>query len=349
MTCNLGNLEVANSATIAIVMNANIVGVDTNSVSVTADEFDTNLVNNSVSENTTVQLGADLQLSKLATPDPVIAGNSVFYYLRVRNTGPANSAVTLVDTFPAGIGFVSAIASQGSCSHAAGVVTCPLGMVPYNGFAEVTLVGTALTGGIQLNSATVTGSSPDPSPGDNTATAPVTVVDGMVSGRVFRDDGAGAGTANDGLQSGSEAGLPDVIVGLTDCGLTTPPTTVTYLTDTTDALGDYTLIVPAALATGAVLCVVEYPVSGYISTGGSPGSTAGSYTLATDTTQFTYTDGVAYSGVDFADVSQSRLYSNQVRNTTPGAILQLPHIFEADSDGIVTFSLNAVSNPGAPL
>lgn len=349
MTCNLGNLEVANTASIAIVMNANIVGVDTNSVSVTADEFDTNLVNNSVSENTTVQLGADLQLSKLATPDPVIAGNSVFYYLRVRNTGPANSAVTLVDTFPAGIGFVSAVASQGSCSHAAGVVTCPLGMVPYNGFAEVTLVGTALTGGVQLNSATVTGSSPDPSPVDNTATAPVTVVDGMVSGRVFRDDGAGAGTANDGLQGGDEAGLPDVIVGLTDCGLTTPPNTVTYLTDTTDALGDYSLIVPAALATGAVLCVVEYPVSGYISTGGSPGTTAGSYTLATDTTQFTYTDGVAYSGVDFADVSQSRLYSNQVRNTTPGAILQLPHIFEADSDGIVTFSLNAVSNPGAPL
>jgi uncharacterized repeat protein (TIGR01451 family) len=76
MTCNLGNIEAGDTATITIVMNAPLVGTDTNTVSVTATETDTNLANNSVSENTTVQLGADLQFSKLATPDPVIAGNA---------------------------------------------------------------------------------------------------------------------------------------------------------------------------------------------------------------------------------------------------------------------------------
>jgi uncharacterized repeat protein (TIGR01451 family) len=61
----------------------------------------------------------------------VIAGNAVFYYLKVKNAGPANALITLVDTLPSGIAFNSYIASQGTCSHAAGVVTCNLGTVPY--------------------------------------------------------------------------------------------------------------------------------------------------------------------------------------------------------------------------
>ena len=141
-------------------MNAPLVGTDTNTVSVTATETDTNPANNSVSENTTVQLGADLQFSKLATPDPVIAGNAVFYYLKVKNAGPANALITLVDTLPSGIAFNSYIASQGTCSHAAGVVTCNLGTVPYLQTAQVTLITTAMVGGVQSNSATANGTPP---------------------------------------------------------------------------------------------------------------------------------------------------------------------------------------------
>ena len=73
------NIESGETATVTINMNANVVGnTDTNSVSVTATETDTKRSNNTGSENTTVQLGADLSFSKLATPDPVIAGNAVF-------------------------------------------------------------------------------------------------------------------------------------------------------------------------------------------------------------------------------------------------------------------------------
>jgi uncharacterized repeat protein (TIGR01451 family) len=186
MTCNMGNLEVGATATVTITMSADLLGTDTNTVSVTATEFDTNLVNNTVSENTTVQLGADLLFSKLATPDPVIAGNAVFYYLKVTNNGPANASNTVItDTLPAGIVFDSYTASQGTCSHAAGVVTCNLGLVPYLQTAQVTLVATAMVGGLQSNTATASSSTPDPNPSDNTDTADVTVLDGIVRGRVL--------------------------------------------------------------------------------------------------------------------------------------------------------------------
>jgi hypothetical protein len=93
-------------------------------------------------------------------------------------------------------------------------------------------------------------------------------------------------------------------VRLTNCSGTE------YAITQTDGLGNYQLIVPAVLATGATLCVVEQNLSGYMNTGGSAGTTGGAYNLSTDTTQFTYTDGVTYTGVNFADVAQSALYTD---------------------------------------
>ncbi len=339
MSCNLGNLEAGASATISIVMNAPLIGTDSNSVSVTATETDTNLANNSVTENTTIQLGADLQFSKLASPNPVIAGNAVFYFLKVKNTGPANSLVTLVDTLPAGIVYQSYTASQGTCSHAASVVTCNLGSVPYNGTAQVTLITTAMVGGVQSNSATANGTPPDPNPADNTDTADVNVIDGIVRGRVFADNGLGGGTANNGLQNGGELGIGNVIVKLTDCG------TTDYVFAQTDGSGNYQLIVPALLATGAVLCVVETNLSGYRNTGGSAGTTAGTYSITTDKTQFTYTDGVTYTGVNFADVAQSQLFTDGNQQSEPNTTVNYAHTFIAGSDGKVSFSTSAAATP----
>ncbi len=341
MTCNLGNIEAGDTATITIVMDAPLVGTDTNTVSVTATETDTNLANNSVSENTTVQLGADLQFSKLATPDPVIAGNAVFYYLKVKNAGPANALITLVDTLPSGIAFNSYIASQGTCSHAAGVVTCNLGTVPYLQTAQVTLITTAMVGGVQSNSATANGTPPDPNPSDNTDTADVTVIDGIVRGRVFADNGLSSGTANDGLQNGGELGIANVIVKLTDCG------TTDYVFAQTDGSGDYQLIVPALLATGAVLCVVETNLSGFRNTGGSAGTTAGTYNISTDKTQFTYTDGVTYTGVNFADVAQSQLFTDGSQQSEPNTSVVYAHRFIAGSDGQVSFATMSVASPNS--
>ena len=80
------------------------------------------LVNNSASATTTVDPVADLSLTKTDSPDPVLAGQQLTYTLTVHNAGPASApSVSLTDTLPAGVTFVSAtpIAGQLRRSRAA--------------------------------------------------------------------------------------------------------------------------------------------------------------------------------------------------------------------------------------
>ncbi|MBK8327548.1 MAG: DUF11 domain-containing protein [Moraxellaceae bacterium] len=160
---------------------------------------------------------------------------------------------------------------------------------------------------------------------------------------MFADNGVGSGTPNDGLQNGGEVGIANVLVRLTDCASTQ------YAVTQTDGLGNYQLIVPAALATGVTLCVVEQNLSGYMNTGGSAGTTGGAYNLSTDTTQFTYTDGVTYTGVNFADVAQSALYTDGAQQTQPGTTVTYAHQFFAGTEGVVSFSLSSVASPNTLL
>ena len=67
----------------------------------------------------------DVQLTKTDSPDPVLLGQPLTYTLNLRNistTAPAYG-ITLTDTLPAGVSFVSATPA-GNCSFGAGVVTC---------------------------------------------------------------------------------------------------------------------------------------------------------------------------------------------------------------------------------
>ena len=60
----------------------------------------------------------------------VTAGDNVTYTVTVSNNGPDTAeAVSVTDTLPSGVTFVSATPTQGSCSEAGGVVTCNLGSV----------------------------------------------------------------------------------------------------------------------------------------------------------------------------------------------------------------------------
>jgi uncharacterized repeat protein (TIGR01451 family) len=72
---------------------------------------------------------ADLQLYMTDSPDPVTVGSDLSYEIDVSNSGPDDaSGVTVTDTLPDGAKFVSASASQGSCSGET-TVTCSLGLL----------------------------------------------------------------------------------------------------------------------------------------------------------------------------------------------------------------------------
>jgi uncharacterized repeat protein (TIGR01451 family) len=120
---------------------------------------------------------ADLRIAKIASPNPVVAGNNLVYKLIIANAGPNDAPnVKVVDILPAGVTFVSATPSQGMCSQAAGVVTCLLGLLPAGApAATVKIVVTPTQSGKITNTARVTSRVADPNGANNSASVETTV------------------------------------------------------------------------------------------------------------------------------------------------------------------------------
>ncbi|MGH2764478.1 MAG: hypothetical protein ACRDKA_00975, partial [Actinomycetota bacterium] len=129
--------------------------------------------------------GADLSVSKTDSPDPVPVGADLTYTITVRNDGPAAApGVHVADALALTLDFVSATASQGSCSEVALVVTCDLGIIPDGSVATVVLVVRPEAAGSLMNAASAapTPADFDPDPTDNVAVESTTVDGGSGSG-----------------------------------------------------------------------------------------------------------------------------------------------------------------------
>ena len=151
--------------------------------------------------------------------------------------------------------------------------------------------------------------------------------------RVFRDVGGG-GTANDGVQNGTEAGLSAMSVTASVGGSA-------VATEASNASGDAMLWLPAS-TTGTVVLTPSAP-GGYLATGGSPGTTTGSYTRPS--VSFTYAAGNLYTAVAFGLIPPSTLAPDGVEAAQPGTVVFYPHTFVAGSAGQVVFSTSAVAAP----
>jgi uncharacterized repeat protein (TIGR01451 family) len=122
------------------------------------------------------QPDADLAIAKTASASLLPVNNNLTYLLTVTNkAGEAANGVTVVDTLPAGVTYLVAATSQGSCAQAAGVVTCNLGTLPVGGTAVISITVRANTAGVQQNSASVSSFGAELTPADNVATASTTV------------------------------------------------------------------------------------------------------------------------------------------------------------------------------
>ena len=136
--------------------------------------------NDATSEDTTVGTQADLSITKTDAPDPATAGSNLAYTITVSNQGPSDAqSVVVTDVLPAGLAYVSATPSQGSCVEVAGTVTCALGTVAEGASATITVnvdVDPDLADGSSImNTATVASSTTDPDMSDNTSTATTSI------------------------------------------------------------------------------------------------------------------------------------------------------------------------------
>jgi uncharacterized repeat protein (TIGR01451 family) len=145
-----------------------------NEASVTSVTPDLNPANNFATVETRVAAAteADLKVEKTDDVDPVLSGANVTYTLLVTNLGPAGATnVSLTDTLPAGLSFVSATTTQGSCAG----TTCSLGALAPSATATVTVVAAATATGLHENAAAVSAAEVDPVPANNSASESTTV------------------------------------------------------------------------------------------------------------------------------------------------------------------------------
>jgi uncharacterized repeat protein (TIGR01451 family)/MYXO-CTERM domain-containing protein len=110
---------------------------------------------------------ADLSLTKSSTPTQATVGVNFDYTLTVTNNGPATAtSLTVTDTLPTGVIFVSASAN---CGESAGTVTCTAASLTNaaNVVFTITVSPPTLFGNIS-NTASVTAVSPtDPNSSNN--------------------------------------------------------------------------------------------------------------------------------------------------------------------------------------
>ena len=148
------------------------VGTLTNTASVSSATPDPNTANNSATDTDTITASADLSLTKtLTTAPPIRVGDNAVFALTVTNNGPANATgVTVTDTLPAGLTYVS---NDCGASFAAPTLTWNVGALAVSASATCHLTVTVTQTGTITNTASATANEGDATPANNTSQAPI--------------------------------------------------------------------------------------------------------------------------------------------------------------------------------
>ena len=162
-------------------VDANASGTLSATATVTHSIGESNDTDNSATDDTDVELSADVSVTKDDSVTAATPGGGVTYTIVAANAGPSDTASLMVsDSFPAGLSCTwTSVAAGGASGNSAGVgdladtISLPAGsMVTYTAVCNI---DSALTGTLS-NTATVTPSDPDPDPGNNSATDDDTVL-----------------------------------------------------------------------------------------------------------------------------------------------------------------------------
>lgn len=121
---------------------------------------------------------ADLAVTKTASLTTAAMGQQITYTITVTNNGPdAATGVTLTDNVP-GKACLNAIALSpevGSYTYTGNTIKWSIGDLAAHSAVTMSVIVTARAAGALANTANVSGNETDPDPGNNSATAAVTV------------------------------------------------------------------------------------------------------------------------------------------------------------------------------
>ncbi len=181
LECALGNLPPEGNALVSVMVATLAEGIITNTATVTSDQIDPDLSNNTVAEDTLVEPSADLSVSQSDSPDPVIIGSELTYAVTFANNGPSTAEdVVLTSAFSDGAALLSMSESQVAqvdCSLSGNTISCNLESMAVGEQLTLNVAVTPQTAGIVTNTATATASTHDPDQSNNTSTEESFVVD----------------------------------------------------------------------------------------------------------------------------------------------------------------------------
>ncbi|MGW2562466.1 DUF11 domain-containing protein [Streptomyces sp. NPDC001514] len=167
LSCTAGALAVGESRDITVTgtVGADFAGILTNSAEVSGNDPDPDPTNN-IDSVDVPRARVDLSVEKDG-PTRVTEGDTVTYTLTVTNNGPNDSTgYTVTDAIPPGL--LDADTSTPGCTISGTTLTCVGDDLPAGSSQTITITGTAGPGLTSLrNAATVTGTEPDPDPGNN--------------------------------------------------------------------------------------------------------------------------------------------------------------------------------------
>lgn len=177
----IGSLANGTSATLTITAKVNAVGPYTNTATITGNEVDPDLGNNTstVTPNPAAQV-ANLAVLKTIDNNVPLVGENVSFTIRVSNNGPSNATgVRVTDLLPNGYTYVSSTTATGAFNAVTG--NWLIDNLANGANATLTIVARVNATGPYTNTATVTGNEPDPELGNNTSTVTPLPTTGMVN------------------------------------------------------------------------------------------------------------------------------------------------------------------------
>ena len=189
VSCTNPSLAAGSVANISVTVNVNAATANgtviTAASSVSSATSDPSSANNSTTTTTTVSAVVNLSVTSSGAPSPVTAGSNITYTQSVINRGPSNAAgVTFTEAVPNNSTFVSAVTPAGwACTlpgvGATGNVTCTIATLAPSTTANFQVVvrvapGTP-AGTIIKDTATVTSTTHDTVPGDNSVVVNIAV------------------------------------------------------------------------------------------------------------------------------------------------------------------------------
>jgi hypothetical protein len=176
VTCALGALDPATSATVAVAVTADSIGAAAASAQISdAGLQDPTGTNNSSTANVTSRAVADLGVTLTDSADPVASGQAFAYTATITNSGPDDVVASTVTVSVAGATVTGATTPQGNCTTGGATATCTLNTIANGANTTVALTATAGAAGTATASAAVAFAGTDKVASNDSVTQPTTV------------------------------------------------------------------------------------------------------------------------------------------------------------------------------